>query len=93
MLAPTGVAGDPAIEAGDDDHRASYGASPGDASIPEPYLYVSIWWPGRVRVDPDQPQWNAPGFVGRVLPVSSFGAGDPVEAAAGFWRDTGDLLR
>jgi hypothetical protein len=77
---------DPAIEVGDDDHRASYGASPGDTSIDEPYLYLSIWWPDRIGVDPSDPAWNAPSFTGAVLRASEFPAGqDPVETAVGFW--------
>lgn len=86
---------DPAIEAGDDDHRASYGASPGDASIPEPYLYVSVWWPDRVGLaDLDgDPFWNATGFTGRVLPLSAFPVDDdPVIVASRFWAETRDTL-
>lgn len=83
---------DAAIEAGDDDRRASYGASPGDVVVPEPYLYVSIWWPDRARIDRDLPLWNAPGFVGRVLRLSDFGDDDAVAIAASFWRHTRDSL-
>ena len=83
---------DPAIEAGDDDHRASYGASPGDTLIAEPYLYVSVWWPERADIDESALVWNAPTFTGRVLRISEFGAGDPVENATEFWTTTRDLL-
>ncbi len=40
---------DLACELGDADSgtRANYGASPGDAAIPEPYLYVGPWAPER----------------------------------------------
>jgi hypothetical protein len=40
---------DLACEIGDDaaGTRANYGASPGDAGIPEPYLYVGPWDPAR----------------------------------------------
>ncbi len=82
---------DPAIEVGDEDHRGSYGASPGDGAIPEPYLYLSVWWPDRVGLDVsdlDRAVWNAPSFTGAVLRVSDFPPGeDPVEVAAGFWLD------
>lgn len=83
---------DPAIEEGDDDHRASYGASPGDGAIAEPYLYVSVWWPDRLGLG-DDPAWRAASFTGRVLPVSAFpGDADPVAVAAEFWRSTRDAL-
>ncbi|MDA3041249.1 MAG: hypothetical protein O3C27_17315 [Actinomycetota bacterium] len=83
---------DPAIEAGDQDHCASYGASPGDATIDEPYLYVSVWWPERAAVDVTNPIWNASGFTGRVLRLSEFPDDDPVEVATQFWRSTRNLL-
>jgi hypothetical protein len=40
---------DLACELGDSDagSRANYGASPGDTTIPEPYLYVGPWLPER----------------------------------------------
>ncbi len=84
---------DPAIEVGSEDHRGSYGASPGDDGIDEPYLYLSIWWPDRIGIDTDDPAWNAPSFVGSVLRVSDFPAGeDPVAVAADFWRASRDRL-
>lgn len=90
---------DAAIEVGDEDHRASYGASPGDPSIAEPYLYVSVWWPDRAGVDGDDPIWNAPSFTGAILPLSQFGdvtgqaaTDDPVEVATRFWLDVRDKL-
>lgn len=84
---------DPAIEEGDENHRASYGASPGDHSIAEPYLYVSSWWPDRLDLDRDDPFWNAEAFVGTVLKVSDFPASsDLVEVAADFWRTGRDRL-
>lgn len=77
---------DPAIEVGDEDHRASYGASPGDPSIDEPYLYVSAWWPDRIGFDADDPAWNAPSFPGAILKLSDFPEGaDPVDTAVDFW--------
>ncbi len=83
---------DPAIEIGDEDHRGSYGASPGDDGIPEPYLYLGIWWPDRLELNADDPFWNAPTFNGAVLKVSDFPTDtDPVEVAAGFWRSARDL--
>lgn len=80
---------DPAIEVGDEDHRGSYGASPGDPAIDEPYLYVSIWWPERIGIDTDDPFWNAPSFTGSILRLSDFPPGaDPVVVARDFWLDT-----
>ncbi len=84
---------DAAIEVGDEDHRGSYGASPGDASIDEPYLYVSIWWPDRLGVSGEDPFWNAPSFVGRILKLSDFTPdADPVVEAAAFWRESRDRI-
>lgn len=84
---------DPAIEAGTDDTRASYGASPGDHGSDQPYLYVSLWWPDRLDVDTDDPFWNAPGFSGRLLPLDQFpGDTDPAVVAADFWRETRDRM-
>ena len=83
---------DPAIEEGDDDHRASYGASPGDDTIPEPYLYLSVWWPDRLGIA-DDPMWQTGTFVGRTMAVSAFPIGaDPVAVAADFWRSGRDAL-
>ena len=85
---------DPAIEVGDEDHRASFGASPGDDGIAEPYLYLSVWWPDRVGLgdDLDRAVWNSPSFVGAVLRASDFPRlggpdEDPVEVAVRFWLD------
>lgn len=79
---------DPAIEIGDENRRASYGASPGDHNSDEPYLYVSLWWPDRLDLG-DDPRWNATAFTGAVLPVSSFAPDrSAVEIAADFWRTT-----
>ena len=84
---------DPAIEVGDEDHRASFGASPGDHSIAEPYLYMSAWWPDRLDLDQNDPFWNAEAFVGTVLKVSDFPANaDPVDVAVTFWRTGRDRL-
>ena len=90
---------DPAIEVGDEDHRASYGASPGDSDadgnggIDEPYLYVSVWWPDRIGFDESDPAWNAPMFKGAVLRLSEFPDGeDVVDVAHRFWADARDRL-
>ena len=83
---------DPAIEIGDEDHRGSYGASPGDGAIAEPYLYVSVWWPDRLDLDPDKAPWNASSFTGSVLKLSDFPPGDPVDVAAAFFGSVRDLI-
>lgn len=64
--------------------RANYGASPGDAVHPEPYLYVGPWDISRVQQRPD-PYWNE--SFGASLPYSELT--DPAgarEAALGFFR-------
>lgn len=88
---------DPAIEVGDEDHRGSYGASPGDHGIDEPYLYLSIWYPDRIGIETVDGHgtgvWNAPSFTGSVLTLSDFPSGrDPVEVAAEFWLTARDQL-
>jgi hypothetical protein len=84
---------DPAIEVGDEDHRGSYGASPGDHSIDEPYLYVSAWWPDRLDLDTSDPMWNAPSFTGAILKHSDFRIGmDPVQVAVDFFRTVRNAL-
>lgn len=84
---------DPAIEVGDEDHRGSYGASPGDGAIDEPYLYLSIWWPDRLAIDDTDPFWNSPTFKGRVLRLSEFPADVAHEDVAyEFWTSARDHL-
>lgn len=84
---------DPAIEAGDDDRRASYGASPGDHDHPEPYLYVSVWWPDRLSLVPGDEYWNADGYVGALLPYREMvAADDQIGAAVEFFRTGRDRL-
>lgn len=84
---------DAAIEVGDEEHRASYGASPGDKSIDEPYLYVSAWWPDKIGLDTTDVFWNAPNFAGSMLKLSEFPAdADPIDVASNFWRESRDKL-
>jgi hypothetical protein len=67
---PTDAASDPtlwpehfdaAIDLGDEAFgaRGTFGASPGDAAHPEPYLYVTHW-----TEVPDDPYWNDAAFAG-----------------------------
>jgi len=84
---------DPAIEIGDESRRGSYGASPGDGAIDEPYLYVSLWWPDRLAIDASDGSWDAPGFVGSVLRVADFPTDvAAVDAAIEFWRTGRDRV-
>ncbi|MGH9284704.1 MAG: hypothetical protein ACRD0M_03375, partial [Acidimicrobiales bacterium] len=53
--------------------RAGFGASPGDAAVPEPYLYVVPWHSDDV---PASELWNATSFRGGILRLSEF-AGAP----------------
>ncbi len=77
---------DPAIEAGSEDNRASYGASPGDDAIAEPYLYVGLWYPDRANIDKAATEVDAGSFAGALLPLSEFPIGeDPVVVASRFW--------
>lgn len=63
--------------------RASVGISLGDASHPEPYLYVSAWG----EIDRSNPIWNDPNFNGASLAHSEFvDSDDQREAALSFYR-------
>ncbi len=75
-------------EDADESFRANYGASPGDAGHPDPYLYVGPW--GTV---PGNEFWNAPHFNGAVLSHSSLvAAADSASAALQFLRTGRSLL-
>lgn len=83
---------DTAIEVGDENRRASYGASPGDGTSDEPYLYVSVWWPDRLAIE-ENDYWNAEGFVGSRMTYSQLRqADDPRQMAVDFFRRGRDLL-
>jgi hypothetical protein len=72
-----------------DGRRAGYGASPGDAAHPEPYLYVAPWSP-----PPDGHLWNATVFAGAELPLAALlEAGDQRAAALDFLRARLDALQ
>ena len=58
-----------------DGRRAGYGASPGDAVHPEPYLYVAPW-----GATPSGPRWRARGFAGAELGYAELLAGDDQRA-------------
>ena len=70
---------------------ATFGASPGDAAVAEPYLYVLPPDPGAVARGE---LWNAESFTGAVLPLSGFaGAADQRAVALAFLRGRRDALR
>lgn len=71
---------DAAIEMGSEDRglRASYGASPGDNSHDEPYIYVSSWG----AVDRSNPYWNDTAFNGASLDYRTLLASDDPAALA-----------
>jgi hypothetical protein len=65
---------DPATEVGSEERgqRAAYGASPGDGSHDEPYLYVAAWG----EVDRSNPYWNDESFNGSSLGYSALASRD-----------------
>jgi len=74
---------DLAFEMGAGDRRASYGASPGDAGHPEPYLYIAAWG----SIDRSDPYWNDTTFNGASLPYEDLlAAQDQRRAALDFFR-------
>lgn len=82
---------DPAIAMGDADAgtRATYGASPGDANHPEPYLYIGPW----SEIDPTDRFWNADGFPGAEMSFAEMTRGeDHVATALSFFRAGYDRL-
>jgi hypothetical protein len=76
---------DPAFEMGSAEAggRASYGASPGDAAHPEPYLYVAAWG----EIDRSDPFWNG-SFNGAMVSYQDLlGADDPYATALTFYEE------
>ncbi|MEL7158367.1 MAG: hypothetical protein AAFN30_17450 [Actinomycetota bacterium] len=85
---------DPAIEVGSDEakQRGSYGFSPGDAEggRPEPYVYVSAWYPESLT---DHDFWNSTTYPGATLTYDELlAAPDQRAAALDFLRRGRDLL-
>lgn len=69
--------------------RASYGASPGDGSHVEPYVYVSAWG----EIDRSNRYWNDTAFNGASLSYESLiGEADPVMTALVFLLEGHRLL-
>ena len=67
---------------------ATYGVSPGDDGIDEPYVYVSLWHDDAAARSPDR--WNATHFPGAVVPVREV---DTVDTALSWLRDKRDAIR
>jgi hypothetical protein len=81
---------DIAIELGAEDAgaRANYGASPGDADHPEPYLYVGPW-----TDEVEGALWRASGFKGAEMAYSELlTAEDPEASALDFFLTRKDAL-
>jgi hypothetical protein len=82
---------DAAFDCLPDDRRATFGGSPGDAGIEEPYLYVL---PADFDAAPASDCWNAETFNGGLLRMSDFvDAPDQRGAALAFYRRCRDVLR
>lgn len=77
---------DPAMEMGraDGGRRATYGASPGDETHHQPYLYVSAW----EEVDRSRAYWNDRSFNGASMGFAELeAADDPIGAGVAFLLD------
>ncbi len=68
--------------------RVNFGASAGDASHPEPYLYIGPWSQERPG---DPALWNAP-FGARLGRAALSEAADPLDAAVSFLEKGIDVL-
>ncbi|MEX2548993.1 MAG: hypothetical protein WD638_02095 [Nitriliruptoraceae bacterium] len=72
--------------------RGSYGVSPGDAAISEPYAYVAVWYPDRVG-GLDDPRWNSSVLEGAVLTAGELDPAVDADAQLVAWfRARRDLL-
>jgi hypothetical protein len=81
---------DAAFDCLPEDRRVTFGASPGDAAVPEPYLYVLPW---HLDEASGGDLWNASSFRGAILPFSGFvGAPDQRAAALEFMRERRAVL-
>jgi hypothetical protein len=81
---------DAAFECLPERRRVVLGASPGDAAVPEPYLYVL---PERFDAAPADEFWNASSFRGAILPLRALlDEADQRAAALAFLRRGRALL-
>jgi hypothetical protein len=67
---------------------ATYGFSPGDDDVDEPYVYVSLWDADRASRSPDL--WNATHFPGAIVPAHDVVT---VDAALAWLRERRAALR
>jgi hypothetical protein len=82
---------DAAFDCLPDDRKAVFGASPGDAGIEQPYLYVL---PANFETAPASDVWNADVFSGAVLGLDELvDAPDQRTAALAFLRRARDIMR
>jgi hypothetical protein len=82
---------DAAFDCLPDGARATFGASPGDVAVAQPYLYVL---PGNFGAAPVSDCWNANSFNGAVLALEDFvDASDQRAAALAFFRKCRNVLR
>jgi hypothetical protein len=73
------------------ERRASYGVSPGDEVIAEPYAYVVPWRPGAIV--PGDPRWNVGALVGASITAAELAAEpDPGAALLAWFRTRRDAL-
>jgi len=82
---------DPAMEIGslEAGRRATYGASPGDATHPEPYFYVAAWG----DIDRANSYWNDKNFNGGALSYAELqSTSDPKATALDFFGRGYNLL-
>lgn len=70
--------------------RASYGASPGDGTHDEPYIYVAAWG----EIDRSNPYWDDPAFNGSSLGFADLSAAsNPTQKALDFLLEGYRILR
>jgi hypothetical protein len=70
---------DAAFECLPGERRVTFGASPGDGAVPEPYLYVL---PNDFAATPASDLWNADSFRGAILRLAEVAGTDDQRAAA-----------
>ena len=70
---------DAAFDCLPEDRRCTFGVSPGDAAVPEPYLYVLPW---RFEEAPPSEFWNSISFRGAILPFGRLVDADDQRTAA-----------
>lgn len=82
---------DPAFDCLPEDRRVTFGASPGDAAVPEPYLYVLPWHSDELSASE---LWNATSFRGAILPFTDLvDAADQRQSALAFMLERCAALR